>query len=60
MVFCTLFSLMTFFDSNYKKEKKYITIIVKRRGLGGGGSRKYYDWQTNNHNTAQEPTYGEK
>lgn len=47
-----------FFYSNYKKREKYIAIIIKRRL--GGVTQEYYDWQTNNHNTAQVPTYGEK
>lgn len=59
MVFCTLFCLMSFFIVITKRKKIYITIIIKRR-VGGEKTQEYYDWQTNNHNTAQVPTDGEK
>lgn len=59
MFFCTLFSLMSFFHSNYKKEKIYNN-NHKKESWGEKKTQEYYDWQTNNHNTAQVPTYGEK
>lgn len=50
-----------FFNSNYKKEGgKIYSNNHKKERERTGVTEKYYDWQTNNHDTARVPTYGGK